>query len=82
MLQIAQKSCSLLRLFLYQHIPQVKFHNPKLKVSVYENDGGQSFVRFRLHHSSSTPLVEVETTGLTHHQIKEKLENMNWSDQT
>ena len=70
------------RLFLYQHIPQLKYHNSKLKVFVYGNSSNESYLRFKLCHSSSEHLLEIETSGLSHHQIKKKLEAMKWPDPT
>lgn len=68
------------KLFLYQHLPQLKYFNPKLKIFVYGNSGNQSYLRFKLRHSSTEHLLEIETSGLSHHQIKKKLETMMWPD--
>ena len=70
------------RLFLYQHIPQLKYHNSQLKVHLYGNDDNQSYIRFKLQHLSVEHILELETSGLSHHQIKKKLETMTWPELT
>ena len=48
---------------------------------MYGNNGNQSYLRFKLQHPKEH-LIEIETSGLSHHQIKKELETMTWPDQT